>query len=254
MEKYTDALSIDVLSRAWINGEFKPYIQPIIRATDRTIVGGELLIRWHTADGNIICPVHFLDKLESFELLPLITRKIMTQTVSEISAIGNKWSQGFQVAVNVTPVLLMNRGFIGDCLSIAGMRNIKLILELTEKESFNIDCTTTLILQELSDAGVEFALDDFGTKCSVLSYLKYFPIRYIKIDKMFIQDIILEKTSSYIVETIVRLSKRLDISTVAEGVETCEQLETLNTLGVDYYQGFHIGKPYPINIFIKKFL
>ncbi len=97
-----------------------------------------------------------------------------------------------------------------------------------------MDRQTERMLSLLSDAGVAFALDDFGTGCSVLSYLKYFPVSYIKMDKSFTQDILSEKTSRHIVESVVGLAEKLGIDTVAEGVETQEQVNCLCFLGVDY--------------------
>ncbi|MGT6156028.1 EAL domain-containing protein, partial [Escherichia coli] len=98
----------------------------------------------------------------------------------------------FQLAVNVTPALLADRDFTQMCLALAGENRIRLVLELTEQRPFCITHRTERILCQLSDAVVEFALDDFGSGYSTLSYLKYFPVSYIKVDKTFIRDVLWE--------------------------------------------------------------
>ncbi|WP_249923812.1 EAL domain-containing protein, partial [Escherichia coli] len=84
---------------------------------------------------------------------------------------------------------------------------------------------------------------DFGTGCSVLSYLKRFPVSYIKMDRSFTQDILSDRTSRHIVESVVGLAEKQGIATVAEGVETQAQVNCLRSLGVDYLQGFYFGRP-----------
>lgn len=101
--------------------------------------------------------------------------------------------RGFRLAVNVTPALLAEREFTQMCLALAGHDSINLVLELTEQQPFYMDGQTEQVLSRLCDAGVAFALDDFGTGYSVLSYLKYFPVSYIKMDQFFTQDILGEK-------------------------------------------------------------
>ncbi|GDJ75082.1 c-di-GMP-specific phosphodiesterase [Escherichia coli] len=145
--------------------------------------------------------------------------------------------RGFRLAVNVTPTLLLEHEFTQMCLALAGHDSILLVLELTKQQPFNMDRQTERILSRLSDAGVAFAMDYFGAGCSVLSYLKRFPVSYIKMDKSFTQDILSENTSRYIVESVVGLAGKPGIDTVAEGVETQAQVNCLCSLGVDNLQG-----------------
>lgn len=117
-------------------------------------------------------------------------------------------------------------------------------MELTEQQPFYIDWQTEWILSLLNNAGVEFSLDDFGSGCSVLSYLKYFSVSYIKMDKAFIQDILCEDSCSshYIVESVIGLAEKFGINAVAEGVKTLIQADCLGSLGVAYLQGEHSGR------------
>lgn len=155
--------------------------------------------------------------------------------------------------MNVTPGLLADSEFTQMCLTLTGKNDIHLILELTEQQPLNMDRQMEQIFGRLSDGGVKFALDDFGTGCSVLSYLKYFPVSYIKMDKSFTQDILVEKTSRHIVESVVWLAEKLGIDTVAEGVESQEQVTCLRALGVNYLQGYYLGRPKKISSFCYEY-
>ncbi|HCO1226084.1 TPA: EAL domain-containing protein, partial [Escherichia coli] len=188
------------------NDEFEPYLQPVVSASDFTISGAELLVRWHMPTGEIISPAFFMNRVESAGLLLPLTEKILNRAVAGLSEVKAMLPRGFRLAVNVTPALLAEREFTQMCLALAGHDSIHLVLELTEQQPFNMDRQTEQKLGRLIDAGVEFALDDFGTGCSVLSYLKHFPVSYIKMDKSFTQDILNEKTSRHIVESVVGLA------------------------------------------------
>ncbi|EFG4253424.1 EAL domain-containing protein [Salmonella enterica] len=237
----SDFVSADRLMRALSNGEFEPYLQPVVSASDLTVSGAELLVRWHMPAGEIIPPAYFINRVESAGLLLPVTEKILNRAVAGLSEIKAMLPRGFRLAVNVTPALL------------AGHDSIHLVLELTEQQPFNMDRQTEEKLSRLCDAGVAFALDDFGTGCFVLSCLKHFPVSYIKMDRSFTQDILSEKTSRHIVESVVGLAGKLGIDTVAEGVETQAQVNCLCSMGVDYLQGFFLGGPKEIYAFICKY-
>ena len=250
----SDFVSAERLMRALSNGEFEPYLQPVVSASDLTVSGAELLVRWHMPTGEILPPAYFINRVEYAGLLLPLTEKILNRAVTGLSEIKTLLPRDFRLAVNVTPALLAEREFTQMCLALAGHDSIHLVLELTEQQPFNMNRQTEERLSRLSDAGVEFALDDFGTGCSVLSYLKHFPVSYIKMDKCFIQDILREKTSRYIVESVVGLAGNLGINTVAEGVETQAQVNCLCSMGVDYLQGFFLGGPKKIDAFICKYI
>ncbi|WP_426472805.1 EAL domain-containing protein [Escherichia marmotae] len=245
----SDFVSADRLMRALSNGEFEPYLQPVVSTSDLTVSGAELLARWHMPTGEIILPAYFINRVESAGLLLPLTEKILNRAVAGLSEIETMQSRGFWLAVNVTPSLLADREFTQMCLALAGHDGIHLVLELTEQQPFNMDRQTERMLSRLSDAGIELSLDDFGTGYSVLSYLKYFPVRYIKMDKSFTRSILRENTSRYIMESVVGLADKLGIDTVAEGVETQEQVDCLSAIGVNYLQGYYLGRPEKVAIF-----
>lgn len=245
----SDFVSAERLMHALSNGEFEPYLQPVVSASDFTVSGAELLVRWHMPAGEIIPPAYFINWVEAAGLLLPLTEKILNCAVAWLSKIKTMLPRDFRLAVNVTPALLADHEFTEVCLALTDHNNVHLVLELTEQQPFNIDRQTEERLSRLSDAGVAFALDDFGTGCSVLSYLKHFPVSYIKMDKSFTKDILSEKTSRHIVESVVGLAGKLGIDTVAEGVETQAQVNCLCSLGVDYLQGFYFGRPEKVDTF-----
>ncbi|HAX9584283.1 TPA: EAL domain-containing protein [Escherichia coli] len=250
----SDFVSVNRLMRALINGEFEPYLQPVVSASDLTVSGAELLVRWHMPAGEIIPPAYFISRVESAGLLLPLTEKILNCAIVRLSEVKAMLPRGFRLAVNVTPALLAEREFTQMCLALAEHDCIHLVLELTEQQPFNMDRQTERVLSRLSDAGVAFALDDFGTGCSVLSYLKHFPVSYIKMDKSFISDMLSEKISLCIVESVIRLAEDLGIATIAEGVEIKEQADCLYSLGINYLQGFYSGKPERAELFCCKYV
>ncbi|HHI2874188.1 TPA: EAL domain-containing protein, partial [Escherichia coli] len=158
-------VSADRLMRALSNGEFEPYLQPVVSASDLTVSGAELLVRWHMPAGEIIPPAYFINRVESAGLLLPVTEKILNRAVAGLSEVKAMLPRDFRLAVNVTPALLAEREFTQMCLALAGHDSIHLVLELTEQRPFNMDRQTEEKLSRLCDAGVAFALDDFGTGC-----------------------------------------------------------------------------------------
>ena len=246
-----NAATADSVLHALNNGQFVPYIQPVVSASDLSVSGGELLVRWHTTTGDIIPPAYFIEQVETCGLLPAMTQQLVRQVVSGLACLGTARLKRFRLAVNVTPALLADRDFTQMCLALAGENRIRLVLELTEQRPFCITHRTERILCQLSDAGVEFALDDFGSGYSTLSYLKYFPVSYIKVDKTFIRDVLWEDTSRHIVECVISLAEKIGVRTVAEGVETQAQAKCLQALGIYYFQGYYFGRHQTLTVFRK---
>lgn len=238
-----ESLTEERISLALKNDEFKPYIQPIVSSKDLSISGGELLLRWCLNDGRIISEKYFVDLAESAGILSIITRKLMREAIMEISKMRSPLGDEFILSVNLTPALLIDKYFVDECISITSESNIQLVLELTEHHPFYLNRKTEEAFNILNSAGVKFALDDFGTGNSVISYINDFPIHYIKIDKLFTRNIFWDKPSYHITEFIVNLAKNFGIKTIAEGAERLGQICKLNSIGVDYFQGFYFGKP-----------
>lgn len=236
---------ISILEQACKNKEFIPYVQPIVASRTYEIAGFEVLLRWHLTDGQILLPSYFIPVLETSGLLPSVSRNMMINVFNALDNIPD----GFRISVNITPSLLADKEFIRICLLIAQSSRVKLVLELIESSSFLPQKNELMAIERLDNVGVEFALDDFGIGCSVLAYLKYFPVSILKIDGFFTQDIHQDTTSYYIIESIISLAQKLHIRTVAERVETKQQAKILEQLGVDYLQGYCFGRPESLKSF-----
>jgi EAL domain-containing protein (putative c-di-GMP-specific phosphodiesterase class I) len=150
------------------------------------------------------------------------------------------------VAVNVSVLQLKNINFLSDLKTLIKEYDFDvkhLEIELTESQLMSKTDETIEILKKISELGIKIAIDDFGTGYSSLSYLKRLPIDVLKIDRSFIKDIPFENNDVEVTKAIIAIAKSLKFSTVAEGVETIEQLEFLKANGCDVIQGYYYYKP-----------
>lgn len=233
------------LRSALQNGHFELHYQPQFCGHSGRIVGAEALIRWFHPTRGIIPPSSFIRAAEENNLITPIGNWVLGEAARQ----GRLWQEmGFDIRVAVN---LSGRQF-SDCLvdrvkavlDESGFQPSRLGLEITE--SFLVADTgkAVRILQSLRDLGVHIALDDFGTGWSSLNYLKNFPVDTLKIDRSFIGP----PGSNFdgrIVRAIIAIAREFDLSTLAEGVETDEQLAKLHELGCDTWQGFLLSGAIP---------
>lgn len=226
--------------------DFDLHYQPLIRASDRELVGYEALLRLSEEDGTPIPPDEFVPLAEEMGLIVKIGTWVLRSATREIAA----QSDNAIVAVNLSP----EQFYPGDlpqivlaALSDAGLSPQRLELELTESLLVDQPGDVRFQIDALQEMGVRMAMDDFGTGFSSLSYLWQFGFDRIKIDKSFVWA--LEENperSRDLVDAIVLLGDRLGMDVTAEGVETEEQATLLTALGCDVLQGFHFGRPKPL--------
>jgi diguanylate cyclase (GGDEF)-like protein/PAS domain S-box-containing protein len=217
---------------------FVLYGQPIVDLRTAQVSHHEVLIRMLSDAGEIIPPVAFLPTAERFGLIQEIDRWVTGQALRLATAeVG--------VAINLS-------GFsIGEPAIIAAVREAlrdgvdpaKVIFEITETAAMTNFQTAQRFAGTLDDLGCNLALDDFGTGFGSFSYLKHVPARYLKIDLEFVRELATSPTDRRIVEAIVHVAHCFDKLTVAEGVEDAETLEILKAIGVDFAQGFYLGRP-----------
>ncbi|ATI65965.1 hypothetical protein CPU03_16945 (plasmid) [Edwardsiella tarda] len=138
----SDFVSVERLMRALSNGEFEPYLQSVVSASDLTVSGAEMLVRWHMPAGEIIPLAYFINRVESAGLLLPLMEKILNRAMAGLSEVKAMLPRGFRLAVNVTPTLLAEREFTQMFLARVGHDNIHLVLELTEQQPFNMDRQT----------------------------------------------------------------------------------------------------------------
>jgi EAL domain-containing protein (putative c-di-GMP-specific phosphodiesterase class I) len=134
---------------------------------------------------------------------------------------------------------------VGSALGESGLEARSLALEITESALVKDTETGMTLLKELRQEGIRFALDDFGSEYSSLSYLMRLPVDFVKIDKSFVRSLGEDPRAAVIVEAIISLAHSLGLEAVGEGVETAEQLESLRSMGCDLVQGYHLARPLP---------
>lgn len=236
----------DDLMRALDKDEFRVYYQPIADAVNGEIYGYEALVRWFHPVRGSVPPAEFIPVAEKMGLINSLGEWVL-KTACEAAI---SWSSPLKVSVNVSPIQMIDSSLTDSVISIlksTGLDPHRLDLEVTESDVFNENTCSLEILSQLRELGVQISIDDFGTGYSSLSRLSYFPFDKIKIDRSFVVNIPGQKDDLDIVRLIISMGKSLNMRIVAEGVETQEQLKSLQTLGCDLVQGYLIGKPGPLN-------
>jgi diguanylate cyclase (GGDEF)-like protein len=237
------ALELD-LRKAIANGEFEVYYQPIIDLRTGKVAGFEALLRWNHPERGQISPADFIPLAEETGLiLPLGEWVLRTACLHAV-----KWPQPVGVAVNLSAMQFKGRNIVQltvNALASSGLAAARLDLEITESVLLQDEANTLAILHQLRAIGVQISMDDFGTGYSSLAYLRNFPFDKIKIDRSFVRDMLVRKDCRAIVQAVVGLARSLGITTIIEGVETKEQLETAQADGCDLGQGYLFSKPMP---------
>jgi diguanylate cyclase (GGDEF)-like protein/PAS domain S-box-containing protein len=240
------------LRYALANDEFSLHYQPKIDITNGRIVGAEALLRWSNPKIGNISPVTFVPLAEKMGLIQDIGRWVLMEASRE----AHRWlelaDEKLHVSVNVSPQQFRTGLLIEDvkmALEQSGLKNEYLELEITESLLLFDSKDQLDLLNTLNGMGISLALDDFGTGYSSLSYLKRFPVRVLKIDRSFIQDLMENENSKALVEAIIAMAKSLKLEMVAEGVENIEQLDFLRQHDVLIVQGYFFSKPVPADKF-----
>ncbi|MQA37516.1 putative bifunctional diguanylate cyclase/phosphodiesterase [Rugamonas aquatica] len=241
------ALEAD-MRRALVNDEFVLHYQPLMNM-DGTMAGTEALVRWQHPQRGLVSPAEFIPVAEDSNLILPLGRWVMHEACRQLAQwAGNKRTAKLAMAVNVSAQQFHRPDFVEQVLEVlttTGARADKLRLEMTESLLLKDVDGTVEKMQRLRAAGITFALDDFGTGYSSLSYLHRLPLDQLKIDRSFIWAAVKEDSGAAIVRIIVALGRALNMSVVAEGVETLEQLNFVIAEGCQSYQGYLFSKPLP---------
>jgi len=241
------------LRKALSRGEFVLYYQPRVDVFSGQVTGMEALVRWVTADGQIVSPAEFIPLAEETGLIVPLGRWVMEEACRQAAAWAADGLAGLRLSVNISPRQLEQPGLAGRMKAIldkTGLPASHLEVEVTESVFIKGFEAASLSLGELAGIGVGVALDDFGTGYSSLTYLKKLPITTLKIDKSFVDGLPEDKDDAAIVTSIVSIASNLGLSVVAEGVETLEQLEFLRGLNCcEGFQGYYFARPLPAHEF-----
>jgi EAL domain-containing protein (putative c-di-GMP-specific phosphodiesterase class I) len=230
------------------DGDFVLHFQPIIAIDSGEVRGMEALVRWNHPERGLVPPNDFIPLAEESGLIVPLGTWVLEEATRGAKALQNELGRHFSISVNVSAKQLTGTKFlkvVDDALASSGLDSQDLVLELTESVLLEGGEHVLDTMRALRDRGVRIAIDDFGTGYSSLSYLRSFPVDILKIDRSFISEVTQGPEESALTEAIVKMASILALETVAEGVETLDQLEKLRTMGCKTAQGFLFSRPLP---------
>lgn len=251
---FEDAMGVEVRTRrahqidlrnALSNDEFELYYQPIVDIQTRQTASIEALIRWHHPQRGMIPPADFIPLAEESGLINQIGEWVLRKACSD----ALHWPPHIKVSVNLSAVQFRKIGPIDSfCQTLreSGLQPERLELEITESVLLQGNADNVETLHRLRLMGISIVLDDFGTGYSSLSYLRMFPFDKIKIDRSFVHELANSADCAAIVSAVAGLGRSLRIDTVAEGVETEDQLLLVHAAGCTHAQGYLFGRPCPV--------
>ena len=224
------------------------YYQPKVDTRTGEVRSAEALIRWLHPTRGVVSPADFIPLAEECGLIGAIGAWVTREACRQARAWQNEGVPPLRVSVNLSASQFRDSGLVDNirtALVDAGLEARYLEVELTESAVMSDPEQSIAILEQLSAMGVLVSVDDFGTGYSSMSYLRRFPIDKLKIDRVFIDEIVSRPEDASIVRAIVSLAHSLHLKVVAEGVETPAQLDFLKLTGCDEYQGYHFSRPLP---------
>ena len=252
------------LRRAVMQKDFVLHYQPQINLESGEIIAVEALVRWKTEDSGTVMPGDFIPLAEETGLINEIGEWVLREGCRQAQEWQGMGLPKRRMAINLSARQFSDRGFLDmvtRVLAETGLDPACLELEITESQVMRQTEGMIMLLNKLSEMGVQLAIDDFGTGYSSLSYLKRLPIQKLKIDQSFVRDITVDPNDTAIVVAIINMAKSLDLETIAEGVETAGQLALLRSKGCRIGQGFYFSAPvraevlYPLlkqnNLYVK---
>ena len=210
------------------------------------VVRLEMLLRMLAPDGSWIAPMAFIPAAERYGLMPRLDRWVIARACRELAALRSNGKPLPVCMINLSGASVSDPSlaeYIATCLQQHDLAGTQVGFELTETAAIGNLASASLLMRQLRKLGAAIALDDFGSGMSSFSYLKALPIDLLKIDGAFVRDINSDPVDRAVVEAIQRIGRVMGIKTVAECVEHEAALKTLTRIGVDYVQGFHIGRP-----------
>lgn len=250
-----DLLSRQRMERELVNAiaedSFEPYFQAKVDYTGH-IIGAEALVRWRLPSGKIRYPADFIELAESSGNMDSISEAIINKTCRYIALWTELGLSDIPVSINLSPNQFASQDFIEKIIAIVKSYNVnpyKLEFEITESGIMSNEKDSIEKLFMLKDFGASVAIDDFGTGYSSFSKLKDYPVDTLKMDRSFVSPLPNDRKASIIASAIIDLAHTLSFSVVAEGVETKGQMDFLDTIFCDQFQGFLFSRPIPENQF-----
>ena len=233
--------------------QLRLHYQPKFDASNRQPVGAEALLRWEHPQQGLLLPENFIDLAEKTGLIIPIGEWVLDEACRQMRIWFDQGYSHWRIAVNLSALQFSYSGLVDSVVAALERHQLpanSLTLEITETTAMSDADASMVVLQQLSQMGVDLSIDDFGTGYSSLMYLKRLPANELKIDRGFVRDLEHDSDDAAIVSAIVALGQALGLRIVAEGVETDTQQSFLTTLGCDALQGFLLGEPLPAEQFM----
>jgi diguanylate cyclase (GGDEF)-like protein/PAS domain S-box-containing protein len=264
LEEYLEAEKI--VEKAFKKKLFKFYFQPYFKSEDFSLAGFEALVRMVDEDGTVYPPIKFIDYLENSKYITKFEEWILEEVFQKIKKFNslndkkditislNLSSKGLLgYSSNLTSDEILDKSFIKKLKSMPVEVQNNLVIEITERNVIKDIEKSKKIFKDIKDLNknIKIAIDDFGTGYSSLTYLRDLAIDILKIDMSFVRNITRSRQDLSLIKFIIGLAKDFGLKTIAEGVETEEQVKLLSLLGADYLQGFYFAKPMPEEEAIK---
>lgn len=238
------------LHNALKEDQFELYYQPVVDAVSGRIRSTEALVRWHHPSRGMISPGVFIPLAEQTGQIVPLGLWVLRQACQEMTAYNAERERPLPVAVNISSLQFNRDGFLEDVQKIladTGLPPRLLELEVTESVLLNGTDSVMELMETLKSMGIRVALDDFGTGFSSLSYLRDLPTDKVKLDRSFIKDIESDRRIAAIVQGVITMAHHMDMTVVAEGIETPEQQEDLAKRHCDLLQGYYFARPMPMS-------
>lgn len=249
LEDFLQKVTIEnKLKEAVFNKNFSLHFQPQYIIKGQKLRGIETLIRWRDQDGKMVSPMTFIPIAERNGTIVPIGNWVMDESIKTFAFWRKKYNYPMVLSLNISAIQYAQDDFIENVVATIEKYNVRpdeIELELTESILISDFKEITEKLHILRNRGIRISLDDFGTGYSSLSYLKGLPITTLKIDKSFVDTILIDKNTKVITESIIYMVKKLGFETIAEGVETKEQYMYLESIGCDGIQGYYLNRPMP---------
>lgn len=226
--------------------QFEVFYQPLHQVGAGNLAGFEALLRWKHPDRGYVSPAEFIPLAEQTGLIKPLGAWVLQKACCDAA----HWPSFLKIAINLSPVQFIKGNLYEEverALKISGLASERLELEITESVLLQNSDETLTLLRKLRELGLQISMDDFGTGYSSLSYLRRFPFDKIKIDQSFVRTLADGRGSLEIIRAVVGLGRALNMKILAEGVETPEQLASLQDEGCDEVQGFLFSKPVPLH-------
>jgi diguanylate cyclase (GGDEF)-like protein/PAS domain S-box-containing protein len=238
------------LRKALDHGELRVYYQPLVAVEDCSVIGMEALLRWQDPDRGLVLPMDIIPLAEESGLIVPIGEWVFREAHAQAGRWHARFGRSLEVAVNLSARQLTEPNLVATIADLIdngglGSDDVRVVLEITESLSMEDPAATATILAELKALGIGLAIDDFGTGYSSLAHLRKFPVDTLKIDRSFISGLDGDRDNRAIVTAIIELGHALELSVLAEGVETEAELEVLRELQCDRAQGYWFGRPQP---------